>query len=135
MEQQQSAFEKEKADELERHQQALDQLNREVETLRAATIDPKDLEIRFSAEKAVLETQILQIKQKLIELHKRNDELAFENKDLRNQIRKKDEEIEAQKAEENRFVAGRSNELDELRKQLDHFKRLHRVTYLQRNAI
>lgn len=110
-------------------------MSREVETLRAATIDPKDLEIRFSAEKAVLETQILQIKQKLIELHKRNDELAFENKDLRNQIRKKDEEIEAQKAEENRFVAGRSNELDELRKQLDHFKRLHRVTYLQRNAI
>ena len=124
LENQKAQYEKERGDlvfEIEAKDRELDFLRNQLEAARG-TLDPKDFEIRFSAERAALEAQILQLRQKMNELQKTNDELARENNDLRNELKRKI--ADAQKL---KLSSDRGLEFEDLRKQLDHYRRLNRV--------
>lgn len=106
---------------------------REVEDVKAQfehwkNIDIRDQEIRFSAERSAFETQIMQLQQRLEELQQGKQSLTNENNDLRHRIEEKVREFELQRSKENSLVNSKQLEIEELRKNLEHFKRLYRVS-------
>lgn len=126
LEQQKAAYDKARQEDNDRRQKEINLLTEQLEA-RRHYVDPRDLEVRFSAQKAALETQILQLKQKLSEVQKYNDELSHENKSLHNDLKTKDNEIEKQRDQVDQISADLNNQLNELKKQLDHYKKLNRV--------
>eukprot|EP01016_Furgasonia_blochmanni_P056332 TRINITY_DN9586_c0_g1_i5.p1 TRINITY_DN9586_c0_g1~~TRINITY_DN9586_c0_g1_i5.p1 ORF type:complete len:365 (+),score=43.31 TRINITY_DN9586_c0_g1_i5:64-1158(+) len=100
----------------------LEELKIQFETYKRNVLD-KDNQIKWDAERASYETQIMQLKQRITELENRLLMLAADN-DRINQIasdRLKD--IEALKAKCNSLETGSFGEMEELRSQLEMYKR------------
>lgn len=89
--------------------------------------DAMDYEIRFSAERSAYETQIMQLQQKLEEFQESDETLRAEISEMRAQLEEKHREFDTLRARESSMATGRYQEMEELRKSLENFKRLYRV--------
>lgn len=107
----------------------------EVEELKAQFDHKKKMnqteqEIRFSAERSSYETQIMQLQQKLDELENKTDSKEKDINELRNRLEDKARELDNLRAREIASSSAKQQEIDDLKKQLEHTKRLYRVSIL-----
>lgn len=91
--------------------------------------DTADLEVRLSAERSAFGIQVMQLQQKIEELEQNKDTLIRDNTELRRRIEERGKELDQLRMRESSLVSDRQRELEDLRKQLEQFKRLYRVNY------
>eukprot|EP01017_Pseudomicrothorax_dubius_P014069 TRINITY_DN1647_c0_g1_i1.p1 TRINITY_DN1647_c0_g1~~TRINITY_DN1647_c0_g1_i1.p1 ORF type:complete len:858 (-),score=208.66 TRINITY_DN1647_c0_g1_i1:38-2611(-) len=94
-----------------------------VETLRRSTIDGSDLSVRFNAERSSLEAAIMQLRQRISELESRLALMQGENERLSGLLSAREKDIEKLRERNGQLEGGHFQELEELRVQLEVYKR------------
>lgn len=93
--------------------------------------ESKDFEVRLSAERSAFETQLMQLEQKVEELQQNNETLYRDNVDLKNFLDMRTKELENLRAAENSNTSSKQQEVEDLRKQLEQYKKLFRVRFCE----
>jgi predicted nucleic acid-binding Zn-ribbon protein len=104
----------------------LEELRIQFETYKRNVLE-KDSQIKWDAERASYETQIMQLRQKVAELDSRVTLLMGENERNNQLANDRLRDIEVLKAKCNSLEAGISVETEELRSQLESYKRANLV--------
>jgi chromosome segregation ATPase len=93
------------------------------ESLRRSSIGQSDTQIRFAAERSAFETQIMQLRQKLSEYELRIGDLSKENQRVNQLIVDKQKELQMISEKFSHERGGSSYEMEELKRELDMYRR------------
>eukprot|EP01017_Pseudomicrothorax_dubius_P026252 TRINITY_DN2911_c0_g1_i1.p1 TRINITY_DN2911_c0_g1~~TRINITY_DN2911_c0_g1_i1.p1 ORF type:complete len:372 (+),score=121.52 TRINITY_DN2911_c0_g1_i1:67-1182(+) len=94
-----------------------------IETTRRSMLEGKELEVKFQAERAGLEAQILQLRQRLDEVSSRFAILQADNERLNNMLAARGDENERLRDRISKLEAGSFQEMEDLRLQLESYKK------------
>jgi len=102
--------------------QELEDLRQQFDNIRKSTIEAREINIKFNAERLAYETQILQLQQRIADLETQNGMLTNENERNTKLSSSRLEECERYRREYNDLRAAQNIELTTLRSQVEGYK-------------